>query len=172
MNVCVFGLWHLGSVTAACVAEHFPTVGVDPDGAVTAALRDGRPPVAEPGLQDLVRQGQDSGRLQFTSDLSRVAGADLVWVTFDTPVNEADEADVELVVARIQELFPQLATGAVVLISSQIPVGTTARLEQAFAAVAAGRRVEFGYSPENLRLGRALDAFRKPDRIVVGARTP
>jgi UDPglucose 6-dehydrogenase len=171
MNVCVFGLWHLGSVTAACVAEHFPTVGLDPDGAVVAGLAGGRPPIFEPGLEELVRQGLASGRLQFTSDPARVAGADLVWVTFDTPVNQDDEADVELVVAKVRELFPHLAGGAVVLISSQVPVGTTARLEQAFAASAAGRRVDFAYSPENLRLGKALDVFRKADRIVVGART-
>lgn len=172
MQVCVFGLWHLGSVTAACMAEHFPTVGIDPDGAVTAALGEGRPPLFEPGLPDLVRQGLASGRLRFTSDLRGVAGADLVWITFDTPVDENDQADVELVVARVQELFPHLTSGAVVLVSSQVPVGTTARLERAFAAVAAGRRVDFACSPENLRLGRALDVFRKPDRIVVGARSP
>lgn len=170
MNVSVFGLWHLGSVTAACVAEHFPTVGIDPDDAVVAALRDGRPPISEPGLQDLVRQGLASGRLQFTSDLGRVADADLVWVTFDTPVNQDDEADAEFVVAKVTSLFPHLADGAVVLVSSQVPVGTTARLARAFAAVAGGRRVEFAYSPENLRLGRALEVFRKADRIVVGAR--
>jgi UDPglucose 6-dehydrogenase len=171
MNVCVFGLWHLGSVTAACVAEHFPTIGIDPDAAVVAGLREGRPPILEPGLPELVREGLASGRLQFTSDLARVAGADVVWITFDTPVNQDDEADVELVVGRAEELFPHLATGAVVLVSSQVPVGTTARLERAFAAVANGRRVEFAYSPENLRLGKALEVFRKPDRIVVGART-
>ena len=171
MNVCVYGLWHLGSVTAACVAEHFATLGLDPDAAVAAGLREGRPPILEPGLPELVSQGLASGRLRFSSDLSQVATADLVWVTFDTPVNQDDEADVELVVGRVQALFPHLASGAVVLISSQVPVGTTARLERAFAAVAAGRRVEFAYSPENLRLGKALDVFRKADRIVVGARS-
>ena len=172
MNICVFGLWHLGSVTAACMAEHWPTVGLDPDEAVTAGLRDGRPPLFEPGLPELVRQGLDSSRLQFTSDLSHVGAADLVWVTFDTPVNEDDRADTEIVLRRIESLFPHLATGAVVLISSQVPAGTTARLEKSFAAVAAGRRVEFAYSPENLRLGKAIEVFRKADRIVVGVRTP
>jgi UDPglucose 6-dehydrogenase len=171
MNVCVYGLWHLGSVTAACVAEHFPTVGLDPDEAVVAGLRDGRPPILEPGLPELVRAGLSSGRLQFSSDVARVATADIVWITFDTPVNEDDEADVESVVRRAEALFPHLASGAVVLVSSQLPVGTTARLEAAFAAVAAGRRVDFACSPENLRLGKALDVFRKADRIVVGART-
>jgi UDPglucose 6-dehydrogenase len=172
MNICVFGLWHLGSVTAACMAEHWPTVGLDPDEAVAAGLRDGRPPLFEPGLPELVRQGLDARRLQFTSDPSRVSAADLVWVTFDTPVNEDDQADTEIVMRRIESLFPHLATGAVVLISSQVPAGTTARLEESFAAVAAGRRVEFAYSPENLRLGKAIEVFRKADRIVVGVRTP
>jgi UDPglucose 6-dehydrogenase len=171
MNVCVYGLWHLGSVTAACIAEHFPTVGLDPDPAVVAGLADARPPLFEPGLPELVRQGLDAGRLQFTSEPARVATADVVWVTFDTPVNENDEADVEAVVRQVETLFPHLKNGAVVLISSQVPVGTTARLEGAFAAVAVGRRVDFACSPENLRLGKALEVFRKADRIVVGART-
>jgi UDPglucose 6-dehydrogenase len=170
VNVCVYGLWHLGSVTAACVAEHFDTVGLDPDGAVIAGLREGRPPIMEPGLAELTRQGLDAGRLRFSTDLASAA-ADVVWVTFDTPVNENDEADVEAVVRHVEALFPHLKNGAVVLISSQVPVGTTARLERAFADAAAGRRVDFACSPENLRLGKALDVFRKPDRIVVGART-
>jgi UDPglucose 6-dehydrogenase len=171
MNICVYGLWHLGSVTAACLAERFATVGLDPDAAVVAALNDGRPPIFEPGLEELVRAGLASGRLQFTAELARVASADLVWVTFDTPVNQDDEADVGYVERRVAELFPHLAHGTVVLISSQVPVGFSARVEQAFAAVAAGRRVAFAYSPENLRLGKAIEVFRKPERIVVGART-
>ena len=171
-NLCVYGLWHLGSVTAACMAEHFPTIGIDPDPAVVDGLRDGRPPIFEPGLEELVRQGLQTRRLEVTSELARVAGADFVWVTFDTPVADDDRADVEVVVRHVERLFPHLADGAVVLISSQVPAGTTARLEAAFAAVAGGRRVEFACSPENLRLGKAIDVFRKADRIVVGTRTP
>ncbi|HVZ73670.1 MAG TPA: nucleotide sugar dehydrogenase [Polyangia bacterium] len=171
MNVCVYGLWHLGSVTAACVAEHFPTVGIDLDHDVVTGLRDGKPPILEPGLPELVHDGVQSGRLKFTADVSHAETADLVWITFDTPVDENDNADVDFVVAKVALLFPHLKDGAVVLTSSQVPVGTTARLEKAFAAVANGRHVEFAYSPENLRLGKALDVFRKADRIVVGART-
>ncbi len=171
MNVCVYGLWHLGSVTAACVAEHFPTVGLDPSDAVVAGLREAKPPIMEPGLPELVRAGLDAGRLTFTTEVKHVAAADVVWVTFDTPVNQDDVADVEYVFGQVERLFPHLASGAVVLISSQVPVGTTARLEKAFAAVAAGRRVEFACSPENLRLGKALEVFRTADRIIVGART-
>ncbi len=89
-KLCVYGLWHLGSVTAGCMAEHFTTLGIDPDPAVTDGLRDGRPPIFEPGLEALIRQGLTAGRLDFTADLQRVATADVVWVTFDTPVDEDD----------------------------------------------------------------------------------
>jgi len=176
MNVCVYGLWHLGSVTAACLADLTSTppstvVGLDTDGAVVAALNDGRPPLHEPGLEELVRRGLAAGRLQFTDRVERVADADLIWVTFDTPVREDDEADVDAVAKRIEALFPHLRDGAVVLVSSQVPVGFCARMERAFAAVAGGRQVAFACSPENLRLGRAIEVFRNPERIVVGTRT-
>jgi len=174
MKVCVYGLWHLGSVTAACLADFASVtsvVGLDPDGAVVTALNDGRPPLFEPGLEDLVRRGLAARRLQFTDRIERVADADLVWVTFDTPVNQDDEADVDAVAKRIAALFPHFADGVVVLVSSQVPVGFCARLEREFAAVAAGRRVEFACSPENLRLGRAIEVFRNPERTVVGTRT-
>jgi UDPglucose 6-dehydrogenase len=172
MNLCVYGMWHLGSVTAGCMAEHFPTVGLDPDPSVIDGLRDGRAPIFEPGLEELIRRGLAASRLEFSADLARVATAHVVWVTFDTPVDEDDRADVETVVRHVERLFPHLADGAVVLLSSQVPVGTTARLEAAFAAVAGRRRVAFACSPENLRLGRAIEVFRNADRIVVGTRTP
>ena len=137
-NLCVYGLWHLGSVTAGCMAEHFPTVGLDPDPAVVDGLRDGRPPILEPGLEDLIRQGLARRSAGVHARTWRAwPTADVVWVTFDTPVDEDDRADVESVVRHVERLFPHLADGAVVLLSSQMPVGTTARLE---AAVRGGRR--------------------------------
>jgi UDPglucose 6-dehydrogenase len=65
-------------------------------------------------------------------------------------------------------MFPYLKDGALVLVSSQVPVGTTRRLERLFVEQERGRAVDFAYSPENLRLGRAIDAFTQPDRVVVG----
>jgi UDPglucose 6-dehydrogenase len=63
-----------------------------------------------------------------------------------------------------------LKDGAVVLVSSQVPVGSTALLQRDFAAVAHGRRVSFAYSPENLRLGDAIRVFTEPERIIIGVR--
>jgi UDPglucose 6-dehydrogenase len=172
MTVCVYGLWHLGSVTAACLGEHFETVGCDPSAATVAELQKASPPVSEPGLAELIAAGLSAGRLRFTSDLrAAVEGAEVLWVTFDTPVDDDDVADVDAVRSHVEAIFPFLENDALLLISSQVPVGFTSGLERAFQEKHPGRSVSFAYSPENLRLGKALDAFRKPERIVVGTRT-
>ena len=172
MKIAVLGLWHLGSVTAACLASAGHDVaGFDADPAVVAGLASGRPPIFEPGLEDRVREGLASGHLGFTIDVSAaVATAAVVWITCDTPVDEDDRADVEAVVETCRLAFPHLRDGALVLVSSQVSVGTTTRLEALFAAEAGGRRVAFAYSPENLRLGQALEVFSRPDRVIVGVR--
>ena len=174
MKVCVLGLWHLGTVTAACLASvGHDVIGLDFDPAVVAGLAAGRPPLFEPGLEDLVKAGFASGRLRFTTDVAAaVASADVVWIAYDTPVDDEDRADVEYVIERVTRLFPHLRHSALVLMSSQVPVGTTRRLEQAFASESRGRIVGFGYSPENLRLGKAIGVFTQPDRVVVGVRRP
>src|SRR5947199_2724300 len=98
MRVVVYGLWHLGCVTAACLAAAGnQVVGLDLE-AVVAELEQGRPPLHEPGLADLIAAGVSSGQLSFTSSPdTALRTADVLWVTFDTPVNEQDEADVAFV---------------------------------------------------------------------------
>ncbi|HEV8435552.1 MAG TPA: NAD(P)-binding domain-containing protein, partial [Thermoanaerobaculia bacterium] len=159
LKVCVVGLWHLGSVTAACLAA----AGHD----VTAYDPAGRAPIFEPGLDDLIQTGVDDGRLRFASDASEAVGdSEIVWITYDTPVDDDDNADVEFVIRSVESLYPFIREGSLILISSQLPVGSTARLE----ASARGRNLSFAYSPENLRLGKAIDVFTHPDRVVVGVR--
>ncbi len=168
MNIVVLGLWHLGCVTAACCAEHFPVVGLDYDEPVVAGLREGKAPLFEPGLDDLLGQGLAGGRLRVVlgADEAALAAADVLWVCYDTPVDDNDVADVPYVLARLEKCLPALRPGAVVLISSQIPAGTCRALEANHPGV------DFACSPENLRLGKALDIFRHPGRIVAGVRTP
>jgi UDPglucose 6-dehydrogenase len=146
-------------------------IGWDPDGSTVEKLAAATPPVAEPGLAELVRSGLDSAALRFVSDRQRaVAGADIVWITFDTPVDDEDRADVGAVVDQVVDLFKDLTDGSLVLVSSQLPIGTIAALERAWHDVAGERRVTFACSPENLRLGKAIDVFTHPDRVVAGAR--
>jgi len=168
VKICVAGLWHLGVVTAACVASAgHRVVAFDEDGSVVAGLEDGILPVDEPGLAELVRQQVDAGALRFAHRLEEAVGdADVVWITYDTPVDEDDRADVEFVLTRAREVVGAADPSAAILVSSQLPVGTTRLLEESSEP---GRT--FAYSPENLRLGDAIAAFMHPDRIVVGVRS-
>jgi UDPglucose 6-dehydrogenase len=171
MKICVYGLWHLGCVTAACLAEAgFTVVALEDEEIAAERLRGGHAPLFEPGLDEVLQSCLASNTLSVTSEKQVVNDAELIWVTYDTPVDDNDRADVAIVIERICGLFPHLRNGAIVLVSSQLPVGTMAEIERRFAAVANGRRVAFAYSPENLRLGRAIEVFKHPERIVVGLR--
>jgi UDPglucose 6-dehydrogenase len=166
MQVTVYGLWHLGCVTAACLAEGgHEVIGLDPDEATVEKLRENCPPVDEPGLAELIAKQQTAGRLTFSAKTSEaIPSADIVWVCFDTPVDEDDRADVQWVRDRLEEMRPYLRAGTLVLLSSQLPVGFGAKLESDWHS----HKVRVACSPENLRLGQALDCFRGPDRVVIG----
>jgi UDPglucose 6-dehydrogenase len=166
MNITVLGLWHLGSVTAACCARHFNVAGLEFDDAVVRGLQAGKAPLHEPGLNELIAAGLAGNSLRFTGDAAAgCAGAEVLWVCYDTPVNEDDESDTRFVLERVRRALVHLPAGALVLISSQLPVGTTRGLEREFP------QFHFAVSPENLRLGKAIDAFEKAERAVVGVRT-
>ncbi len=166
MKICVLGLWHLGSVTAACCAKHFSVVGLDFDAANIAKLNSGQAPLLEPGLNELIAAGLAAKKLSFTTEpKTACANADMLWLTYDTPVNDADESDVDFVLGNLRRALPSLPNGALVLISAQLPVGTCAKLEKEFP------QFHFASSPENLRLGKAIDSFEKAERAIVGIRS-
>ena len=172
MNIATLGLWHLGTVTSACLASvGHRVVAFDHDAQLIDDLRACRLPVAEPGLSELTRVNLDAGTLRFSSDPRDLADAQILWVTYDTPVDENDVADVEYVVTRVAAIFAHLREDALVLISSQMPVGSTRQLAELYVRAVPQGHVSFAYSPENLRLGKALDVFLHPDRVVVGTRT-
>ena len=119
----------------------------------------------EPGLDELTLAGLVSKKLSFTSDAKAACvNADVLWICYDTPVDENDESDVEFVVTPLRRALAHLPKGALVLISSQLPVGTCAKLENEFP------QFHFACSPENLQLGKAIEAFEKTGRVVVGIR--
>jgi UDPglucose 6-dehydrogenase len=151
VRACVAGLWHLGAVTAACLASvGHDVVGFDEDSSIVDDLRRGRGRVREPGLDQLLTQPT----LSFTANRAEaVVDADVLWIAYDTPVDDDDHADVGWVLERARLLIAACPPEAFVLVSSQVPVGSTRRI---------------AYVPENLRLGSAIDAFMNPARIVVG----
>jgi UDPglucose 6-dehydrogenase len=165
MKITILGLWHLGCVTAACCAKHFQVTGLDFDAANVAKLNQGQAPLFDPGLNELITDGLAAKKLSFTTDpKTACANADVLWLCYDTPVNENDESDVEFVLANLRKVLLHLPKAALVLISSQLPVGTCAKLEKEFP------QFHFACSPENLRLGKALDSFEKAERVIVGIR--
>lgn len=92
--------------------------------------------------------------------------ADILWITYDTPIGHNDEPDSEWVIDRIRESLVDIGTKPLVLVSSQMPVGTTAKLEQEFPDH------RFAHSPENVRVASAISDFENQSRVVVGIRNP
>ena len=172
MKVCVLGLWHLGSVTAACLASvGHEVTGLDSNSGIVEKLQKAEPPVSEPGLDDLIREGINAGQLKFTSDAKiAISSAEVLWVTYDTPVDENDQADVEFVFEEVLKLLSFLSIDTTVLVSSQLPVGSIRRFEDISAEKYPEKNIRFAYSPENLRLGKSLDVFLHPDRVIIGVR--
>ena len=170
MRVAVYGIWHLGSVTAACLAKAgHDVIAFDTDEKTVAGLCRGQPPLEEPGLAELTAEGLAGGKLLFTTDpRTALRHCDILWVTFDTPVNERDEADVSFVRARLEAIADEIPPATLVLISSQVPIGFTRALQSQWRS----RGLRCAYSPENLRLGKAIESFCKPDRVIVGCSEP
>jgi UDPglucose 6-dehydrogenase len=172
MKICVQGLWHLGSVTAAALfSMGHEVVGLDLDAATVAGLKSGKAPIFEPGVDALLREGIDADRLRFIDHHADIpSDIEFLWVTFDTPVDDGDLADVEFVIRQASIALPHLPENCTVLVSSQLPVGSLRRLEAVAADLCPAKQLGFAVLPENLRLGKALDVFLKPDRVVVGTR--
>jgi len=91
--------------------------------------------------------------------------ADVVWMCWDTPIGKDDVPDSEWVIQQIGSHLPPLGSPALVLVSSQLPVGTTARLERDYPGYT------FAYNPENIRVASATSDFNEQARVVVGRRT-
>jgi len=170
-KVCVIGIWHLGLVTAICMADlGFNVVGVDPDPERVKALNRGHAPIFEPGAHELLLKHIADGSLRFTTELSEGAGDSThVLVTYDTPVNEEDDVDLSGIYHTFEGLASCLAQDAVIIVSAQVPVGTCESLAALIRNRSPNLRFGIGCMPENLRLGQAIERFLHPDMLVIGA---
>ncbi len=166
MKVSVIGCGYLGAVHAAAMASlGHEVVGVDVDEAKIAALRAGRPPFFEPGLADLLLNAQETGSLDFTTDIADAAEARVHFVCVGTPQKPGEfAADVTYVDSAVDSLLPHLAPGAVVVGKSTVPVGTAARL----AGLVQPSGAVLMWNPEFLREGHAVEDTLHPNRLVYG----
>ncbi|MEE4275864.1 MAG: GDP-mannose dehydrogenase, partial [Thermoleophilia bacterium] len=181
MKVAVFGLGYVGTVTAVALArDGHEVVGVDPAIAKVEAIRAGRPPVTEPGLDRLTQSVVHDGRLRATGEAAEaLAGAELSLVCVGTPSLEDGSLDlgaVRQVAAEIGALLPVAAAAHLVVVRSTVLPGSTRGQVIPAVEQASGRRVGEGWdvavNPEFLREGSSLADYDAPSRILVGERRP
>ena len=176
MQITVIGTGYLGATHAACLADlGFEVLGLDTNDAQVKALAAGSLPFHEPGLEQLLRSGLDSGRLRFTTSYEQVAEfGDVHFVCVGTPQQPGtDTADLSYLHGCIQTLAPLLTRPTLVVGKSTVPVGTAARLGRWIAELApVGVGAELAWNPEFLREGHAIADTMRPDRIIAGVTSP
>ena len=176
MRVSVFGTGYVGLVTGACLAEvGHQVVCVDVDAAKIAGLREGRIPIFEPGLDELVRSNHRASRLDFTTEAEvAVAHARIVFIAVGTPPDEDGSADLRHVLAVARTLGRHIAQPTIIVNKSTVPVGTADRVREVVAAELAARGAAVGFhvvsNPEFLKEGAAVADCLRPDRIILGSR--
>ncbi|WP_310468122.1 UDP-glucose/GDP-mannose dehydrogenase family protein [Sphingomonas sp.] len=172
MRIAMIGTGYVGLVSGACFADFgHQIICVDKDEGKIAALKAGKMPIWEPGLEGLVAANVARGRLKFTTDLAEgVAGAEAVFIAVGTPARRGDgHADLTFVFEAVRELAKVLDRPTVVITKSTVPVGTGDKIAAILAEEGAPAGTTVASNPEFLREGAAIADFKHPDRIVVGA---
>ena len=175
MRISIVGAGYVGLVTGACLAEFGNhVVCLDRDEARIAALKAGRIPIHEPGLDELVRNNMAGGRLEFTTDPSvSVAHGVLQFIAVGTPPNEDGAADIRHVLEAARDIGRLMSGQTVVVVKSTVPVGTCDRVRAAIASELRRRDLSLTFSvvsnPEFLKEGSAVSDFMRPDRVLVGS---
>jgi UDPglucose 6-dehydrogenase len=171
MRIAMVGAGYVGLVSGACFAEFGVDVCiVDTDAAKIDALRAGRIPIYEPGLDKLVADNVQDGRLTFTTALDEaVRGAEAVFLAVGTPSRRGDgHADLTYVYAAAEQVA-RAAKGPLVLVTkSTVPVGTGRQVQEIVRAARPDLPIEVASNPEFLREGSAIGDFMRPDRVVIG----
>jgi UDPglucose 6-dehydrogenase len=173
MKIAVIGTGYVGLVTGTCFAETGNTVTcVDIDEQKVATLQQGKITIFERGLEDLFEKNVHQGRLFFTTDLATgIKDAKLILLALPTPPGEDGSADLQYVLRVAEQIGPLLRDYTVIVNKSTVPVGTSELVRERVGRKAT---VEFDVvsNPEFLREGLAVEDFMKPERVVIGSRSP
>lgn len=168
MRISVIGCGYLGAVHAACMAKlGHEVVGIDVDERKISELSASRAPFYEPGLENLLNDVQETGRLTFTTDMSAAGTSTVHFICVGTPQKKGENAaDMTYVDAATQALLPYLSSGDVVVGKSTVPVGTAGRLAE--LVTTSEPDAHLLWNPEFLREGHAVSDTLQPDRLVYG----
>lgn len=173
MRVVMIGAGYVGLVTGTCLADSGHDVTcVDIDQHKIDLLSQGKVPIYEPGLTELIHRNVGAGRLYFTTKLcDPVSAADLIFVAVGTPQGDDGSADLSHVFGVAEAIGPHLRPDQTVVVKSTVPVGTNRRVAQRLQELT-GREVAVASNPEFLKEGSAVEDFTRPDRVVVGVTRP
>ena len=172
MRIAMIGGGYVGLVSGACFAEFGSEVTVvEVDPVRLKALRSGRMPIYEPGLDQLVAKSVEAGRLEFTDDLAKsLKDTEAVFIAVGTPTRRGDgHADLSYVYAAAEQVARALEGYAVVVTKSTVPVGTGRRIAEIIRQVRPDLEFDVASNPEFLREGNAIGDFMRPDRVIIGA---
>jgi UDPglucose 6-dehydrogenase len=144
-------------------------IGLDEDNKLIDNFLKNVPPLPEPELEKLLQKNQSTKQLKYSTDLGEIKNCNVLWFTFDTPVDKNDEVDLKPIWTTLEKSLPYLKDGVLLVVTSQIPVGTSKKICEFVRHNRPDLRFGYVYTPENLRLGEALKCFFEPGRIVLGA---
>jgi len=169
MKITVVGSGYVGLVLGACLAENGNTVAcVDKDESKVGMLKNGKMPIYEPGLEEMVVRNQQEERLSFTTDLAAsVRASAIVFIAVGTPQGEDGAADLQHVLAVARAIGRAMDKYTVVVDKSTVPVGTATRVRETIATETT-QAFSVVSNPEFLKQGAAIEDFMKPDRVVIG----
>ena len=175
-KLVVIGAGYVGLISAVCFAKRHHVICVDVDKDKIRQLQHGHTTIYEESLADYLRDGQKSGRLEFTTQLTQhLPHSDAIFICVGTPFNdETNSKDLSFVLAVSQTLANNLTHDCLVVTKSTVPVGTNKKIEKIISTGLSKRkkssRVYVVSNPEFLREGTSISDFMNPDRIVIGAR--
>jgi len=178
MKISVFGTGYVGLVTGTCLAEvGNDVVCMDIDADKIELLKQGRIPLYEPGLEQLVKDNIAAGRLRFTSDTAEAVQHGLFqFIAVGTPPDEDGSADLQYVLAVAESIAQNMDGYRIIIDKSTVPVGTADKVKTSIAAILEARSQPYEFdvvsNPEFLKEGAAITDFMKPDRIIIGTDNP
>jgi UDPglucose 6-dehydrogenase len=175
MHIGIIGTGYVGLVTGACFSEFglFVTC-VDKNEERIKSLKKGGIPFYEPGLEELVKRNIKQGRLEFTTKISKAVESSLViFIAVGTPRRGDGSADLSYVDEVAREIAKHIDGYKVIVTKSTVPVGTGERLREIISHnLKEQTDFDIVSNPEFLREGSAIEDFMRPNRVVIGAKSP